>query len=499
MTETYGMVINGRQVPAASGATFAVHNPANTDEVVGEVPQGDREDVRRAIEAARTAFGQSWWPHLHESRRRSKVLRRFVELVEANKDALARLLTQEQGKVVKESVGELDSLINTFDYYAGYGGKLTGSVTYVRDGENIVKVETRKEPIGICGAILPFNFPVSLCAWKVAPALIAGNAVIIKPASTAPLTNIRLTLLLNEAGVPPGIANLVTGPSGTVGDELVRNPAVRRIALTGSTQTGKLIYAAAAEGLKHITLELGGSDPTVVCDDANLTLAAETIVRSGRFRNAGQSCTSVKRVYVFERVFEEFTRLIAAEARRLKVGNGLEPATDMGPLNNAQVRSDVERLLHDALTRGAVLVAGGARPSGKGYERGYFFEPTVLLEVPPEAAIWDEECFGPVLPMAKVQDLDEGIAKANDSPFGLGAAIWSESDRRIEHFIDRIQSGIVWVNYKPLSVPEAPFGGVKESGIGRELGTEGLAEYLETKSIRKFVGKADSRNLTGLR
>jgi len=487
------MVINGQQVPAASGATFRIHNPANTDEVIGEAPSGDREDVERAVEAARTAFERTWWPHLFESRRRGSVLRRFQELVESNKDTLARLLTREQGKIVKESLAELDSLINTFDYYAGYGGKLTGVVTYVRDGDNIIKVETRKEPIGVCAAILPFNFPVSLCAWKVAPALMAGNAVIIKPASTAPLTNIQLALLLREAGVPPGIVNVITGPANTVGDALVRHPAVRKIALTGSTQTGKHIYAAAAEGLKHITLELGGSDPTVVCDDANLPLAAETIVRSGRFRNAGQSCTSVKRVYVFERVFDEFAKQVTAEARRLKIGNGLEPTTDMGPLNNAQVRNDVERLLHDAISRGAVLATGGARPSGTGYERGYFFEPTVLLEVPPDAAIWGEECFGPVLPLMKVRDLDEAIEKANATPYGLGAGIWSESDKRIEQFIEQIRSGIVWVNYKPLSVPEAPFGGVKDSGIGRELAAEGLGEYLETKSIRKFVGKAAPR------
>lgn len=492
MAETFGLVINGHAVPALSGKTFEVFNPANTDEVVGIVPLGDRDDVRRAVEAAQTAMADSWWARLHESRRRGRVLHRFVELVEAHKDALARLLTREQGKIIKESLAELDSLINTFDYYAGYGGKLTGTVTYVRDGDNVLKVETRREPIGICGAILPFNFPVSLCAWKVAPALIAGNAVIIKPASTAPLTNIRLAMLLHEAGLPPGITNVVTGPANTVGDELVRHPAVRRIALTGSTETGKRIYAAAAPTLKHVTLELGGNDPTIVCDDADLALAAQTIVRSGRFRNAGQSCTSVKRVYVFESVFEAFSQRVTDEVRRMKIGNGLDAAIDMGPLNNAQVRSDVERLLHDALTRGAVLLAGGARPAGLGYERGYFFEPTVLLDVPPEAKIWEEECFGPVLPLMRVRDLDDAITQANASPYGLGAAIWSENDKRIEQFIAQIQAGIVWVNYKPASVPEAPFGGVKESGIGRELGAEGLAEYLETKSIRKLVGKADT-------
>lgn len=491
MPDTFGMVINGREVPALSGKTFSVQNPANTDEVVGVVPQGDREDVRRAVDAAEAAIAGSWWARLHESRRRGKVLRGFIDLVEAHKDQLARLLTREQGKIVKESIAELDSLINTFDYYAGYGGKLTGTVTYVREGDNVLKVETRKEPIGLCGAILPFNFPVSLCAWKVAPALIAGNAVIIKPASTAPLTNIRLAMLFQEAGLPPGIVNVVTGPANVVGDELVRHPAIRRIALTGSTETGKRIYAAAAEGLKHVTLELGGNDPTVVCDDADLAVAAQTIVRSGRFRNAGQSCTSVKRVYIFENIFEEFSKRVGDEVRQMKVGNGLEPSTDMGPLNNAQVRNDVEKLLHDALTRGAVLFAGGARPSGQGYERGYFFEPTILLDVPAEAKIWEEECFGPVLPLMRVHDLDDAITQANASPYGLGAAIWSANDHRIEQFIAQIHAGIVWVNYKPASVPEAPFGGMKESGIGRELGAEGLAEYLETKSIRKFVGKAD--------
>jgi len=213
-------------------------------------------------------------------------------------------------------------------------------------------------------------------------------------------------------------------------------------------------------------------------------------VRSGRFRNAGQSCTSVKRVYVFANVFDEFSRLVADQADRLRVGNGLEAMTDMGPLNNAQVREDVEHFLADALHRGAVLVAGGGRPEGAGYAKGYFLRPAVLIDVPPDAEIWHEECFGPVLPLMKVRDLDEGIEKANSSPYGLGSAIWSDSDRRIEEFVDRIQAGMVWVNYKPLSIPEAPFGGVKDSGIGRELGAEGLAEYLETKSIRRYVGKA---------
>jgi len=492
MAEKYGLVIDGRQVPSQSGETFEVRNPANTDEVVGVVPRGGAEDVERAVGSAQRALATSWWPRLAESRQRGRALQKYAAMVEERKQDLARLLTREQGKVVKESISELDSLINTFEYYAGYGGKITGTVVFARDGDNIIKVETRKYPIGICAAVLPFNFPVSLYAWKVAPALMAGNAVIAKPASTAPLTEIVLTQMLHEAGVPAGIANLVTGPSRTVGETLIRHPAVKKIALTGSTETGKAVYEAAAAGLKHLTLELGGSDPTVVCDDADLEMAAETIVKSGRFRNAGQSCTSVKRVYVFERIFEQFSDLVAQYAQKLRLGNGLEPAVEMGPLNNAQVREDVERLLQDAVKRGALVTAGGGRPSGREYDRGFFLQPTVLLGVPDDASIWQEECFGPVLPLMKVRDLDEAIERANSSPYGLGSAIWSENDKRIERFIDRIHAGMVWVNYKPLSLPEAPFGGVKDSGIGRELGAEGLNEYLETKAVRKYVGKANA-------
>lgn len=492
MAEKYGLVIDGKQVPAQGGETFEVRNPAKTDEIVGVVARGGADDVERAVEAAQRALASSWWPRLAESRQRGRVLAKYAAMVEERKHDLARLLTREQGKVVKESISELDSLINTFDYYAGYGGKITGTVVFARDGDNVIKVETRKYPIGICAAVLPFNFPVSLYAWKIAPALMAGNAVIAKPASTAPLTEIVLTQMLHEAGVPAGIANLVTGPSRTVGETLIRHPAVKKIALTGSTETGKAVYEAAAAGLKHLTLELGGSDPTVVCDDADLEMAAETIVKSGRFRNAGQSCTSVKRVYVFERIFEQFSDLVARYANNMRVGNGLEPAVEMGPLNNPQVREDVERLLQDAVKRGALVTAGGGRPSGREYERGYFLQPTVLLNVPADATIWQEECFGPVLPLMKVRDLDEAIERANSSPYGLGSAIWSENDKRIERFIDRIHAGMVWVNYKPLSLPEAPFGGVKDSGIGRELGAEGLNEYLETKAVRKYVGKANA-------
>jgi len=288
MAETFGMILDGRQVPALEGETFPVVNPANTDEVVGLVPRGGREDVRRAVDSALNALENTWWPKIYESRRRGRVLQRFAELVDARKEELARLLTREQGKVLKESIGELDSLINTFDYYSGFGGKLTGTVTYTRDGESVIKVETRKEPIGLCAAILPFNFPVSLYAWKVAPALMAGNAVIIKPASTAPLTDIVLTQMLHEAGVPAGIANLVTGPASSAGEELIRHPAVKKIALTGSTSTGKHIYAAAAvpDTVGSAAVLVEESTPAVVAATVRHLLADDAfrteLVAAGR-------------------------------------------------------------------------------------------------------------------------------------------------------------------------------------------------------------------------
>jgi len=490
MAEVFRMIINGRSADVRSGETFEVRNPANVDEVVGVVAKGDRDDVRDAIRAATTALESSWWPRIYESRRRGRVLQRYAALVEEHKDRLARLLTREQGKIYRESVGELDSLVSTFDYYAGYAGKIAGEVKYVRDGDSVIKVETRKQPIGLCAAILPFNFPVSLYAWKVAPALIAGNAVLIKPASTTPLTDIMLTSLLQEAGAPPGIASIVTGPASTVGDEILRHPAVKRIAFTGSTEVGRLVAQAASPALKHVTLELGGSDPTVVATDADLEMATDTIVRFGRFRNAGQSCTSVKRVYVFASIYERFVDMLAKTTAALRVGDGLVPETDMGPLNNEQQRLDVERFVADAVTRKATVVAGGRRLEEGPYAKGFFFQPTVIVDVPDDAALWRDECFGPVLPVMPVRDLEEALERANSTPFGLGAGLWSSSDHTIERFIEGIESGIVWINYKPLSVPETPFGGVKDSGHGRELGAEGLAEYLETKSIRKYIGKA---------
>jgi acyl-CoA reductase-like NAD-dependent aldehyde dehydrogenase len=483
VADVYRMVINGNTVDARTGATFEVRNPADTAEVVGQAPLGDREDVTAAIRAAAEAVATSWWSRLHESARRAAVMRRFVSLVDANRSTLARLLTLEQGKPYREAMGEVEGVVEAFDFYAGYASGLGGATHSTRVGDAVVRIETRKQPIGLCAAILPFNFPAGQYAWKVAPALITGNAVVVKPASSTPLVDIRLTELLQEAGAPPGIVSIVTGPSHVVGEELIRSPQVRRIAFTGSTEVGRLIATAGAPAFKRVTLELGGSDPAVVADDADLELAAKSIVRYGRFINAGQSCISVKRLFVFEPVFNRFVELLVREAAGIRVGNGLVADTDMGPLNNAATLADVERLLSDAKDRGATVATGGQRLHEGVHARGYFLEPTILIDVPEDAAVWREECFGPVLPVKPVSGLEEAVAKANNTRFGLGASIWSRSRRTIERFIQQIESGMVWINHHPIAPLDAPFGGVKDSGIGRELAGEGLAEYVETKSI----------------
>ncbi|MEM3267221.1 MAG: aldehyde dehydrogenase family protein [Conexivisphaerales archaeon] len=474
------MLIDGASVDSSSGKTMPIINPA-TEEIIDIVPSGNEEDTRRAIDAAYDAFEKSWWSSMHKSRERGRILWRFKEMVRAKENELAVSLTREQGKVLRESISEVRSLQNTFEYYAGFGGKVLGNVTYIEDGENILEVKNVKKPIGVCAAIVPFNFPLSLMAWKVAPALIAGNAVVVKPSSTTPLTDIQVLRMLHDAGVPKGVINVITGPSSIIGKELVENDKVRKVAFTGSTETGKEILRQASKGIKKVTLELGGSDPSIVCESADIQKAASTIA-SARFRNTGQSCTAVKRVFVMRSIYDKFINEITTITRKMKVGNGLLDGVDMGPLNTNKQRELTEKLVSDALDRGAKLLAGGSRP--RDLAKGFFYNPTVVSDVQDDALILKEECFGPALPVTPVDNIDEAIARANNSQYGLGATLWttSESDRiKVERFI---QSGMLWINYKPLSAPEAPFGGIKNSGIGRELGFEGLEEYLETLSIR---------------
>jgi len=475
------MLIGGKPAEASSGKWMEIRNPA-TGELVDTVPQGTSEDVHRAVAAAEKALPE--WSGL-PSARRGEVLRKAVQLVHEHEGQLSKLLTQEQGKPLGESVRELRRFAHTLEHYAGLAKNFRGShIPGLDEGKYGLIL---KRPIGICGAIVPWNFPVALLGNKLGPALLAGNAVIVKPASSAPLTDIRCIELLCEAGVTPGALSIVTGPGGTVGEEILRHPAIRKIGFTGETRTGKHVMEVAAQEIKRVTLELGGSDPMIVAADADLE-AAVSAAAVGRFYNCGQACLAIKRLYLFERVYDEFVAKLVEKTKRLKIGNGLEADTRLGPLHTAAQREEVEQQVADAVGRGARVLVGGQRPEGPAYAKGHFYQPTLLADVPDDGRIVQEECFGPALPVFRVKGWDEAIARANNSIYGLGSSVWSRDLAQAMRAAERIESGYTWINSAQTIYDELPFGGVKWSGLGKEHGSEALDYYTETKSV--VVGNA---------
>jgi succinate-semialdehyde dehydrogenase/glutarate-semialdehyde dehydrogenase len=471
------MIVNGKSVDAASGATMEVRNPAN-GAVVDRVPRADAADTRRAIEAAEAAFAA--WAKLAPTKR-AHALMQASACVRDHLDEVAGLLTSEQGKPLRDSRIEARRFVENVELYAGLvaGGALAGKYVPI-GGEAAMGLVVRK-PLGVVGAIIPWNFPLTLLANKLAPALAVGNTLVAKPASTTPLATIRLAQLMLDGGLPPGVFNVVTGPGAVVGGELIRHPLVRKIGFTGETGTGIQVAKDAADELKHVTLELGGSDPAIVLEDADLELAARTIA-IGRFFNAGQACLAIKRVYVQEAVADQLIDKLVARARRLKVGAGTDAEAQMGPLHTAGAVRDMEAFVQDAVERGGKVAIGGKRPAGEPFEQGSFFEPTVLVDVPEGARVWKEEVFGPVLPIMRVKDLDEAIAKANASEFGLGSSIFTRDMGAARRAIDELEAGYTWVNAVQIAHDELPFGGVKHSGYGKEHGTEVLDYYTESKS-----------------
>jgi succinate-semialdehyde dehydrogenase/glutarate-semialdehyde dehydrogenase len=472
------MIINGEHVGAASGATMDVRNPA-TGEVVDSVPKADADDTRKAIEAAAAAFPA--WSKL-APHKRAHILMQASANVRSNKEDVAALLTSEQGKPIRDSRIETERFADNIEIYAGLiaGGALSGKHVPLPAQKAMGLVVRR--PIGVVGAIVPWNFPLTLMANKIAPALAVGNTVVVKPASTTPLATLRLAELMHEGGLPPGVLNVVTGPGAVVGEELIRNPLVRKIGFTGETGTGKQVARSAADELKHVTLELGGSDAAIVCDDADLDMAARNVA-IGRFFNAGQACLAIKRVYVFDSVSDDFISRVAARAKRLKLGSGVEESAQMGPLHTEKQRAEIESQLADAVSRGGRVVAGGKRPNGAEFDTGYYFEPTVVVDVPDGARVWTEETFGPLLPIMRVRDLDEALEKANSSEFGLGSSIFTKDMSRAQRGIDELEAGYTWVNAVQIAHDELPFGGTKHSGYGKEHGTEVLDYYTEQKSV----------------
>ena len=455
---------------------FPVVNPA-TEEVLDTVPLAGPEEVDLAVRSAYQAF-QSW--SAVPAARRGDLLLRAAHHVHDHLEELARTLTLEQGKPLREARLEIRRFVETLVHYAGLGRNLRGG--YVPNLDEGAYGLVLKRPMGVVAAIVPWNFPTTLLGNKLGPALVAGNTVVAKPAETTPLTTLRIAQLLHEAGLPAGVFNVVTGTGPEAGEALVRHPLVRKVAFTGSTQVGKRIMALAAEGVKRVTLELGGSDPMIVCDDADLDAAASA-ASVGRFFNCGQACVAVKRLYVFESVAEPFVEKLLAKVRRLRVGPGLEEGVHMGPLHTQRQRERIEEQVQDALDRGARLLAGGRRPEDPRLQKGFFYEPTVLLDPDPQSRVAQEEVFGPVLPVWRVADLEEAIQRANSSPYGLGSSIWTRSLERASVAAERLEAGYTWVNSVNRIYDELPFGGTKQSGFGKEHGLEALDYYMETKSV----------------
>ena len=477
-------LIGGEQVGARSGEETPVVNPA-TEEAFDTVPKGGPDDVDAAVAAAKEAFSE--WSK-KDPDDRAQLMRAGIAKVQENAKEIAQLLVREQGKPFSEAMGELHHFLHGMNYYADLASKIEGVYANLPSALGRAYGMVIKKPIGVSAAIVPYNFPLTLMGTKVGPALAAGNTIVVKPANTTPLATLRVAELMQEAELPPGVLNVVTGPGKEVGEALATHPDVRRVALTGSTQTGRRMMEIAAPKFKRVSAELGGSDPVIVFPDADVDAAVRGI-NIGRFFNAGQACLAAKRVYVFDEIYDELMEGLTKRVSRYEVGDGMEkaekPKIRMGPLNAARHRDVLADQLQDAVDRGAKVAVGGNGHDGK----GYFFEPTVIEDAPHDSRVVREETFGPLLPVFKVNDVDEAIRLANDSAYGLGSSVYTYNVKWIHRAAQEIEAGMTWVNQLHFGYDELPFGGVKDSGIGREHGKEAIEHYLEHKSV--VVGGLD--------
>jgi acyl-CoA reductase-like NAD-dependent aldehyde dehydrogenase len=452
-------------------STLEIVNPG-TGESVASVPAATPEDVDRAVQAAFHA--QKGWGGLSYEAR-GKVLHAMAEAFAAHVDELTPILVAEQGKTIREAKIELHKAADTLEHYAGLSRQVRGvSIHNVDEG---VDGRVYRRPLGVVAAIVPWNFPTTLLCNKVGPALLCGNTVVAKPADSTPLTTLRLAEIFAEAGVPEGVFTVLPGTGAVAGEALVRHPLVRKVAFTGSTPVGERVAALAAVGSKRVTLELGGSDPMIICDDADLKAAASAAAM-GRFYNCGQACLAIKRLYVFDAVADEVIEAVAAKAKRLRLGLGDDPDSQMGPLHSERQRDQLERQIAES---GGEVIAGGGRPEG--LESGWFHEPTVVVEPGKDSPMALEEVFGPALPIWRVRDMDEALELANHSPFGLGSSVWTSDLRRAERAAAELDCGYTWINSRTKVYDELPFGGLKASGYGKEHGSEALDFYTDQKSV----------------
>lgn len=478
----YRLLVNGEWVEATSGERFEVTNPA-TGVLLATVPNAGPIDARAAITAAHEAFG-SW--STTPAHLRAQVMRRIHEAIVRNADRLARLLSEEQGKPVAEAKGEVLLGAEYLLWYAEEGRRIYGEQIPSNSPQS--RVWVLRQPVGVVAAITPWNFPSAMIARKIAPALAAGCTVVVKPAEWTPLSALALGELFLEAGLPAGVVNIITTTDpAPVGQEFLTNPLVRKISFTGSTGVGKYLAREAAAQMKRVSLELGGHAPFIVFDDADLDSAARGALIS-KFRNSGQTCICANRIYVQESVVEAFTAKYLALVDELRLGHGTEASSTVGPLINEAAYRKVEEHVADARAKGAQVLAGGYRVTGERYEGGYFYAPTVLGNVTDEMRIVHEETFGPVAPIIPFRTEAEVIAQANRSNYGLAAYLYTRNLGRTIRVGEALQYGMVGINESILAIPQAPFGGVKESGVGREGGHHGLDEYLEYKYLNVVLG-----------
>jgi phenylacetaldehyde dehydrogenase len=475
------LLIAGEWVGPSSGRYFDTYDPASGRKLA-EIAEGSQEDVDRAVAAARAAFEGDAWRGMTPSMR-GRLLWRIAELIDAHVDELAELETLDQGKSLKTGrFGEIPASAEQFRYYAGFCTKILGttiptSIGYQPAGKKIFAYTTR-EPIGVVAAITPWNSPMLMAAMKLAPALAAGCTLVLKPAEETSLTALRLGELMQEAGLPTGVVNIVTGMGETVGAALTGHPDIDKVGFTGSTEVGKLIVGAARGNLKKLTLELGGKSPAIVMPDADMALAVPGIAR-GIFANGGQVCVAGSRVYAHRSVYDQLVQGLAKEAGKLRLGHGLDPDVDLGPLVNRKQADRVAQFITEGSGEGAEIVAGGSQAG----EFGTFYSATVVTGARPDMRMMREEIFGPVVAVTPFDDADEAIAYANDSPYGLAASVWTENLGAAHRLSSRIRSGTVWINCHSYFSPELPKGGHKQSGWGYENGAPGLDNYLETKTV----------------
>lgn len=468
------LFINGEFVAAASGETFESYNPADKS-VLAHVAKGGKADIDKAVTAARKAFDEGEWRTMG-SAKRSRLIYKLADLMEEHKDALAQLETLDNGKPIRETMNaDVPLAIEHFRYFAGWATKNVGQAIPVQG--NFLNY-TRHEPVGVVAQIIPWNFPLLMAAWKLGASLATGCTVILKPASYTPLSALYLAELIKLAGFPAGVINIVPGPGSELGNTLVDHPDVNKIAFTGSTIVGKSIMKRASETLKRVTLELGGKSPNIVLPDADFKKAVPGILNGIMF-NQGQVCSAGSRAFVHQDRYEEFVAELAKQANALRQGNGLDPDTQIGPLVSSTQLRDVTAYIEKGKAEGAKLVAGGTSPSDK----GYYVAPTIFADVDTKMVIAQEEIFGPVVVVIPFSDHKDLIKKANDSIYGLAAGIWTNNLKDAHTVAAELQAGTVWINCYNVFDAAAPFGGYKQSGIGREMGSYALANFTEVKDV----------------